>query len=457
MHPYHLSSFRYRRLLAAVMTLPALDSATPALHACSGQCSCCSNSHAGAGRYVHTASPCIQLQSAMVLELVDAALQVVESIPERTAAWQAFARNAVPQQGLVSFARLAALLKQYEPSEDEELAILLWQGAVSQPEAARKAVRLLRGLTTFLQGQGISNAACWLQWREAVQVQSIAQEAREEPVETVRAVLWHLDHGRCDVPWVLKFARRVLGQAPAHGHLMLAVQEMAEAMGLSARALARRIAWHERQFQALDDAPTLRLYWWQGVKRTLKAQLHNATRVTLQVASGIDALPLSLAMHLRKGQPTLTVKLPRAFGAAPAWPNLTIIQLQQAGWGIGLGLGLVLQGEGTLSAQLQLEIARRWKAAQLQPPVFERISATKWQVSCGWCDGLWMPSSLEHAEVSSWATDTALQVLEYVLVLKGMLRTTASSTGTKPPFLKTRSHSGNLATDTIEGSKHQTF
>lgn len=28
--------------------------------------------------YVHTASPCIQLQSAMVLELVDAALQVVE-------------------------------------------------------------------------------------------------------------------------------------------------------------------------------------------------------------------------------------------------------------------------------------------------------------------------------------------------------------------------------------------
>ena len=202
---------------------------------------------------------------------------------------------------------------------------------------------------------------------------------------------------------------------------MLAVQEMAEAMGLSARALARRIAWHERQFQALDDAPTLRLYWWQGVKRTLKAQLHNATTVTLQVASGIDALPLSLAMHLRKGQPTLTVKLPRAFGAAPAWPNLTIIQLQQAGWGIGLGLGLVLQGEGALSAQLQLEIARRWKAAQLQPPVFERISATKWQVSCGWCDGLWKPSSMSTADVNDWATDTALQVLEYVLVLKGML------------------------------------
>ena len=421
MHPYHLSSFRYRRLLAAVMTLPALDSATPALHACSGQCSCCSNSHAGAGRYVHTASPCIQLQSAMVLELVDAALQVVESIPERTAAWQAFARNAVPQQGLVSFARLVALLQQYGPDEDAELAVLLWQGKITQQVAALKAVQRLRRLVAFLQSQGITDAASWLQWRDSADAQAVVHGASHQEPDTVNALLWHLDSVRCDVPWVLKFARRVLGQAPAHGHLMLAVQEMAEAMGLSAKALARRIAWHERQFQALDDAPTLRLYWWQGVKRTLKAQLHNATTVTLQVASGIDALPLSLAMHLRKGQPTLTVKLPRAFGAAPAWPNLTIIQLQQAGWGIGLGLGLVLQGEGTLSAQLQLEIARRWKAAQLQPPVFERISATKWQVSCGWCDGLWMPSSLEHAEVSSWATDTALQVLEYVLVLKGML------------------------------------
>jgi hypothetical protein len=126
-------------------------------------------------------------------------------------------------------------------------------------------------------------------------------------------------------------------------------------------------------------------------------------------------------MHLRKGQPTLTIQLPRAFGAAPAWPNLTIIQLQQVGWGIGLGLCLVLQGEGALSAQLQLEIARRWKAAQLQPPVFERISATKWQVSCGWCDGLWMPSSLDQAKVSNWATDTALQVMEYVQLLRGLL------------------------------------
>ena len=121
-------------------------------------------------------------------------------------------------------------------------------------------------------------------------------------------------------------------------------------------------------------------------------------------------------MHLRKGQPTLTIQLPRAFGAAPAWPNLTLIQLQQQGWGIGLGLRLLLQGDGALSAQLQLDIAKRWQAAQLQQPVFERISTTKWQVSCGWCDGLWKPSSMSTADVNDWATDTALQVLEYVLV-----------------------------------------
>lgn len=422
MHPYHLSSFRYQRLLAAVMTLPPSDAVSAAQHECSWQCSCCSRCCAGAGRYVHTARPCVQLQSAMVLELVDAALQVVEPINERMAAWQAFARNAVPQQGLVNFARLCVLLKQYEPAGDEELGLLLWQGEVSEPEVASKAVRHLRGLATFLQRQGITDAVSWLHWREVVPVQALVQDASEQALETVHAVLWHLNHGRCDVPWVMRFAKRVLGQSPAHGHIMLAVQEMADAMSLSAKALARRIAWHERQFQALDDAPALRLSWWQSVKRTLQAQLPSATTVALQVVSGIDALPLSLAMHLRKGLPTLTIQLPRAFGAAPAWPNLTLIQLQQQGWGIGLGLRLVLQGEGALPARLQLDIAKRWQAAQLQQPVFERISATKWQVSCEWCDGLWMPKSLSEAEVSAWATDTALQVLRYGQLLNLLLR-----------------------------------
>ena len=79
MHPYHLSSFRYRRLLAAVMTLPAMDTSTPVPHEFSGQWPCCFNGCAEAGRYVHASRPCMEPQSAMVLELVDAALQKAPS------------------------------------------------------------------------------------------------------------------------------------------------------------------------------------------------------------------------------------------------------------------------------------------------------------------------------------------------------------------------------------------
>lgn len=421
MHPYHLRWHRYRRLLAAVMTLPDLDVANPVLHAFSGQWPCCFNGCAEAGRYVHVARPCMELQSAMVLELADAALQVIEPISLRTAAWQAFARCAVPQQGLGSLARLMLLLQQYGPEEDAELAPLLWQGEIASSASAIKAVQCLRSLVAFLQGQGITNAASWLQWRDSADAQAVLQGTQHLPTDTINALLWHLSGGHCDVPWVLTFARRVLGQAPAYGHIMLAVQEMAEAMDLGVKALARRIAWHERLFQALGDVPELRLAWWRCVKRTLQAELTNAISVKLQVQGVKEPLPLSLAMHLRQGQPMLTIQLPRAFGAAPAWPNLTMVQLRQEGWGPGLGLRLLLQGEGVLPAQLQLDIAKRWKAAQLQPPVFERISATKWEISCCWCDGLWQPSSMSAAEVADWATDTALQVMEYVQLLKGML------------------------------------
>lgn len=408
MHPYHLRWYRYRRLLAAVMTLPALDTSTPVPHEFSGQWPCCFNGCAEAGRYVHASRPCMEPQSAMVLELVDAALQVIEPISQRTAAWQAFARCAVPQLGLGSLARLVALLQQYGPAEDAELALLLWQGETTQQVVAIKAVQRLRNLVTFLQSQGITDAARWLQWRDSADAQAVVHDAPHQSPDTIHALLWHLDSGRCDVPWVLMFARRVLGQAPAHGHIMLAIQEMAEAMNLSAKALARRIAWHERLFQALGDVPELRLAWWRCVKRTLQAKLTNATSVKLQVQGVKEPLPLSLAMHLRQGQPMLTIQLPRAFGAAPAWPNLTMVQLRQEGWGPGLGLRLLLQGEGALPAQLQ-------------PPVFERISATKWEISCCWCDGLWKPSNLDQAEASTWAIDTALQVMEYVLMLRGML------------------------------------
>jgi hypothetical protein len=299
--------------------------------------------------------------------------------------------------------------------------LLLWQGEIALPASAIKAVQRLRCLVVFLQGQGITNAASWLQWRDSADAQAVLQGAQHLPADMIAALVWFLDLGRCDVPWVLKFARRVLGQAPAHGHIMLAIQEIAEAMGLSARALARRIAWHERLYRALDDVPEQRLAWWRCVKRTLQAQLTNPPSVKLQVQGVTETLPLSLAVHLRQGHPMLAIQLPRAFGAAPAWPNLTMVQLSQEGWGSGSSVRLRLQGEGVLSANLQLALAKRWKAAQLHPPVFERLSAVKWEVSCCWCDGLWNPSCMNSADVIEWGTDTALQVLEYVLAFQGML------------------------------------
>ena len=321
-------------------------------------------------------------------------------------------------------------LQQYGPDEDAELAVLLWQGEITQPVAALKTVQRLRRLVTFLKSQGITDAASWLQWRDSADAQAVVHGAPHQAPDTIHALLWHLDSGRCDVPWVLTFARRVLDQAPAHGHIMLAMQEMAEAMNLSAKVLARRIAWHERLFQALGDVPEFRLAWWRCVKHTLQAQLTNATSVKLQVQGVKEPLPLSLAVYLRLGQPMLTIQLPRAFGAAPAWPNLTIVQLRQEGWTSGLRLRLLLLGEGVLPAQLQLDIAKRRKAAQLQPLVFDRISATKWEISCGWCDGLWKPSSMNSADVNDWATDTALQVMEYVQLLKGMLNAHTLGTAT---------------------------
>ena len=107
-----------------------------------------------------------------------------------------------------------------------------------------------------------------------------------------------------------------------------------------------------------------------------------------------------------------------------------MVQLRQEGRTSGLRLCLLLQGEGVLPAQLQLDIAKRRKAAQLQPLVFDRISATKWEISCCWCDGLWKPSSMSTADVNDWATDTALQVMEYVQLLKGMLNAHTLGTAT---------------------------
>ncbi|RGE42374.1 hypothetical protein DZC30_17275 [Comamonas testosteroni] len=61
---------------------------------------------------------------------------------------------------------------------------------------------------------------------------------------------------------------------------------------------------------------------------------------------------------------------------------------------------------------------------------FGHARATKWEISCCWCDGLWKPSCMNLADVNDWATDTALQVMEYVQLLKGMLNAHTLGTAT---------------------------
>lgn len=95
---------------------------------------------------------------------------------------------------------------------------------------------------------------------------------------------------------------------------------------------------------------------------------------------------------------------------------------------------MLLRGEGVLPTQLQPGIAKRWKVAQLQQPVFARISATQWEISCCWCDGLWKPSGLSLVDVTDWAADTALPAMEYVQRLKSILNAHTPGATTWPPY-----------------------
>jgi hypothetical protein len=424
MHPYQLNPLRFRRLLAAMVTLPSLDEVP---YECNGLTACnraAARCHAGGNK--HGSSFCSDLQVGMVLELADLALQVVPAIKQRTAAWHAFSRQAMPRLGLGSFARLVTLLKQYEATEDGELALMLWHADTTGVPEILQATAALRSLVLFVAGQGVATGEAWQAWCGSTQARIAIRKAEFQlPANFAEVLLWQLEACRYDVPWALAFARRVLGKAPAQGHMMLALQEIAEAMGLEAKVLARRVALHERLCHAIEDVPVLRLWWWRCVKRELRAQLLHATALQLQTRGLVEALPLSRAVHLRRGQPMLMVQLPSTLEAAPApssRPSLTTVCLRQDGWGPGLGLELLLQGEGLLLAKLQHAIAERFEAAHLHAPLFDRPAPNQWSISCAWCDGLWQPQGATLNEVKAWAQDAALKVLEHVEMLDGLLQ-----------------------------------
>lgn len=149
----------------------------------------------------------------------------------------------------------------------------------------------------------------------------------------------------------------VLGQAPRAWAHHAVIQEMAEAMNLSAKALASGIAWHERLYQALM---TFLNFGWRGggVEGTLQAQLTNAMSVKLQV-QGDGAFTAVIVRHLRQGQPMLTIQLPRASGAAPQWPNIDP-GATAARRPVGTGAVAAVQGEGI--ARSKVTTRQRWRA-----------------------------------------------------------------------------------------------
>ena len=419
MHSYEFNALRFGRLLAAMVTLPPFDEVP---YECNGVTACQRAARCRFGSNRHDASFCADLEIGMVLELADLALQLLPSIERRMAAWQAFARQAIPSLGLGSFVRLAALLRRYEAVDDGELALLLWHGSAAEVPGILQATAALRSLVLFLQKQGITTGDAWQAWCGSAQA---VIAIRKDPLlgNMAAVLLWQSETGRHDVPWVLAFARRVLGKASVQGHMLPALRKIASVMELSTKALARRVAMHERLCHAIDDVPVLRLWWWRCVKRELRAQLPQAVVVQLQVQGSIGALPLGRAIHLRQGKPMLTAELSIDRRAAPAAtvPVLTQMHLRQIGWGPGLGLELLMQGEGMLPATLQHAIAARFEATQLHAPLFDRLGSELWSISCAWCEGLWQPAGSTLAEMRAWARDAALTVLEHLAMLTDML------------------------------------
>lgn len=163
MHPYHLRWHRYRRLLAAVMTLPDLDVATPVLHEFSGQWPCCFNGCAEAGRYAGDAAR--PWRSRNRRRAGNGSRAARSSRSACVPLHGIFARSAVPQPGLGSLVRLVVLLQQYGPDEDTELALLLWQGEIAPPAFANKRRAAFAQPGRILQSQSVTDAASWLKWR----------------------------------------------------------------------------------------------------------------------------------------------------------------------------------------------------------------------------------------------------------------------------------------------------
>ena len=378
----------------------------------------------------------------LVLEVMDTALHAPPAWPQRMAAVRYFCQHARHRLGLESWRDLQALLAQYPQGDegDAEVARLLWN------VEAREHVRALRVLLWFLAAYDITELAQWQAWMGTTGF----EEALRESLDTLGAVavvlLWQAKSGRTDHAWVLRFARRALGRSVSVGHAMLAFRDAAEAMGTPQLVLARQVAHLERAAMGVDDAPGLRVLWWQCVTEALQAHIaqeqgkggmdgtnHQTVDTDTDEAaeSGVTAnsdewrVELSPAAALRYGEAGVVLE-PQARALRADTPMATAMRLSQKSWVQGLMLWLEIEGEGRLSAAHQVAIAERFEAVGYKAPHLRHVNAVSgqratWLATWRWEKAVWMSRDMAVADVRRWAQDTALNAAEHWLLMRGMV------------------------------------
>ena len=355
----------------------------------------------------------------LVLEVMDTALHSPPVQPQRMAAVRYFCKHARQRLGLASWRDLQALLEQYPQSNqsDAEVARLLWG------VEAREHVRALRVLVWFMGAHDITALGQWHAWMGTVGF----EEALRESLDTLGALavvlLWQAKSGRTDLAWVLRFARRAMGHSVSEGPAMLAFRDAAEAMGVPQRVLARQVAHWERAAIDVDDAPGLRVLWWQCVAEAL--QVHVAQESGTAASRDEWRVELSAAAALRYAEAGVVLE-PQARELQANAPVVTTLRLRQRSWAQGLGLWLEIQGEGRLSAAHQAATTERFEAAGLGAPQLRYISANAghpatWLATWHWDEAVWVPRDMPVADVKRWALDTALQATEHWLLMCGMV------------------------------------
>lgn len=354
----------------------------------------------------------------LVLEVIDSALHTPPAWPQRMAAVRYFCQHARHRLGLESLRDVQSFLEQYPQSDegDAEVARLLWN------VEARESVRALRVLVWFMAAYDVTELAQWHAWMGTTGF----EEALRESLDTLGAVavvlLWQAKSGCTDHAWVLRFARKALGRSVSEGHAMLAFRDAAEAMGTRQLVLARQVAHLERAAMGVDDAPGLRVPWWQCVAEAL--QVHVAQETSTVASSDEWRVELSPALALRYSEAGVVLE-PQARELQAHTPVVTALRLRQRSWAQGLGLWLEIQGEGRLSAAHQAAIAERFEAAGHRAPQVRYASAigghqATWLATWHWDEAVWVPRDMPVADVKGWALDTALKATEHWLLKRGM-------------------------------------